>query len=469
VVPGPTLAAASTDRPLWQWTATEVVVATRSGAVSCREVAASAIDRLRAVNPRLNAVTLDLGDTALAAADGLDARRLAGEPTGPLFGVPITIKDNVEVRGQRTPNGVAGLAHIIARDDAPIVRRLIDAGAVIVGRTNTPEFSMRATTNNALYGLTLNPWDARISCGGSSGGAAAAVATGMCAVGHGNDIAGSIRFPALHCGVAGFKPTTPGDWPLASVQGPLARSIGDIRVAVDVMAPRPPDGAGGGRVTPVAAGHRPRVGLIAEIPGMPLTPSVVQALADAVRALEEAGYVVEPIEAPDIVASGELWLRFLMTDLQQVVVPVARRLGSEQIRWYFDAWVNGLPPFTEADAFREAVTARNAMLARWRGILATYPVIVLPQRADMLLEVDEDLRSVEHLRLVLRGYAPSATMNLLGLPAAVVPTGLADGLPAGVQVVAGWHEEARCLAAAEAIERGLGTLSDQLWARPLSA
>ena len=115
--------------------------------------------------------------------------------------MPITIKDNVEVRGQRTPNGVAGLAHIIARDDAPIVRRLIDAGAVIVGRTNTPEFSMRATTNNALYGLTLNPWDARISCGGSSGGAAAAVAAGICAVGHGNDIAGSIRFPALHCGV----------------------------------------------------------------------------------------------------------------------------------------------------------------------------------------------------------------------------------------------------------------------------
>lgn len=446
-------------RPLWQWTATEVAAATRSGARSCREVAVAAVARLREMNPRLNAVTLDLGDTAIAAAERLDERRLAGDPPGPLFGVPITIKDNVEVRGQRTPNGVAGLAHIIARDDAPIVRRLLDAGAIIVGRTNTPEFSMRATTNNALYGLTLNPWDARISCGGSSGGAAAAVATGMCAVGHGNDIAGSIRFPALHCGVAGFKPTTPPESPLASVQGPLARCIGDIRIASEVMTPR----AAVDRDEPEDA--RPTVGLFTAIPGMPLTPSVAQALVDATRALEHAGYVVEPIEAPDIVASGELWLRFLMTDLQQLVVPVARRLGSEQIQWYFDAWVNGLPPFTEPTAFREAVTTRNAMLAQWRAILATHPIVLLPQRADALLEVDEDLRSVEHLRLVLRGYAPSATMNLLGLPSVVVPTGLGDGLPTGVQLVSAWHRDDLCLAAAEAVEAGRGTLVEELWRR----
>ncbi|MEO5823136.1 MAG: amidase family protein, partial [Vicinamibacteraceae bacterium] len=118
---------------------------------------------------------------------------------------------------------------------------------------------------------------------------------------------------------------------------------------------------------------------------------------------------------------------------------------------------------------REAVAMRNAMLAEWRGLLSTHPVVLLPQRADPLLEVDEDLRSVEHLRRVLRGYAPSATMNLLGLPSVVVPTGLGDGLPTGVQVVAGWHQEGACLAAAEAIEHGLGTLSEQLWARPTMA
>jgi len=452
-----------TGRPLWQWTATEVVAATTAGEVSCREVAVAAVERMRAVNPRVNAVTLDLGDAAIAAAERLDARRAHGDAMGPLFGVPITIKDNVEVRGQRTPNGVAGLAHVIARDDAPIVRHLLHAGAVIVGRTNTPEFSMRATTNNALYGLTVNPWDSRISCGGSSGGAAAAVATGICAVGHGNDIAGSIRFPALHCGVAGFKPTTPSEMPLASVQGPLARSIADVRTAYAVMTPRPPAGDPAAGATDAIGADRPRIGLVAEIPGMPIAASVAAAIRDATRALEDAGYVVEPIAVPDIVASGELWLRFLMTDLQQLVVPVARRIGSREICWYFDAWVNGLPPFSEPDAFREAVAARNAFIARWTALLETHPVVLLPQRADPLLEVDEDLRSVEHLRLVLRGYAPSATMNLLGLPAVVVPTGLDEGLPTGVQLVAGWNREDLCLDAAAVVEARCGTLGERLW------
>jgi amidase len=449
-------------RPPWQWTAADIAAAVNTGAISCREVTAAVVARLREINPRLNAVTLDLGDEALAAADRLDRRRRLGEPLGPLAGVPVTIKDNVEVRGQRTPNGVAGLAHVIAREDAPVVRHLLHAGAVIVGRTNTPEFSMRATTNNALYGLTLNPWDPRISCGGSSGGAAAAVAAGICAIGHGNDIAGSIRFPALHCGVAGFKPTTPAEMPLASVQGPLARSIGDVRIAFDVMTPRHAAHPG---PRADASPDRPRIGLVTEIPGMPITATVAAALRDAADALTQAGYVVEPIDVPDIVASGELWLRFLMTDLQQLVVPVARRIGSQEICWYFDAWVNGLPPFSEPDAFREAVATRNAFLARWKTVLETHPVVLLPQRADPLLEVDEDLRSVEHLRLVLRGYAPSATMNLLGLPAVVVPTGLGDGLPTGVQLVAGWHREDLCLDAAAAIEARLGTLADRLWHR----
>jgi amidase len=451
-----------TDRPLWQWRATDIVAATQAGDVSCREVAASAIARMRAVNSRLNAVTLDLGDTALAAAEGLDTRRLHGDRPGPLFGVPITIKDNVEVRGQRTPNGVAGLAHIIAREDAPIVRHLLDAGAVIVGRTNTPEFSMRATTNNALYGLTLNPWDARISCGGSSGGAAAAVASGMCAIGHGNDVAGSIRFPAMHCGVAGLKPTSPAHAPLMSIQGPLARCIADIGLALAVM--QPPDPGRPALSDGVAPGGH-AIGLIAEIPGMPIAPSVAQALRDATASLEAAGHAVEPIEVPDIVASGEMALRFLMTELEHLVVPIARRLGSEQINWYFDSWVNGMPPFRTREAFLEAVQARGAILGAWERVLATHPVVLLPQRADPLLEVDEDLRSTEHLRVVLRGYAPSATINLLGLPSAFVPTGLCDGLPTGVQIVAGAHREDLCLAAAAAIEARLGTLVDQLWRR----
>jgi amidase len=450
-----------TSRPLWQWPAAEIAAATRTGLVSCREVAASAAERLREVNPRLNAVTLDLGDEALAAAARLDSRRLHGDTPGPLFGVPITIKDNVEVRGQRTPNGVAGLAHLIAKGDAPIVTRLIDAGAVIVGRTNTPEFSMRATTNNALFGLTLNPWDARISCGGSSGGAAAAVAMGICAIGHGNDVAGSIRFPALQCGVAGLKPTSPPEPAMISVQGPLARCVADLALALEPMSP----GAAGAGAALRRDGPPPRVGMIADIPGLALAPVMARALGDAARALEEAGYAVEPVEMPDIVDSGKLALRLLMTELTQLVVPVARRIGSAEINWYFDTWINGMSPFLDADAYFEAIALKAAFADRWRRLLETHPIVLLPQRTDPLLEVDEDLRSAEHLQRVLRGYAPSATVNLIGLPSVVVPTGLGDGLPTGVQVVAGPYREDRCLAAAAAIESSLGTLAGQLWSR----
>jgi len=451
-----------TSRPLWQWSATDVAAATRSGVVSCREVAVSAVERLREVNPRLNAVTLDLGEAAIAAAERLDSRRAHGDTPGPLFGVPITIKDNVEVRGQRTPNGVAGLAHLIAKGDAPIVTRLIEAGAVIVGRTNTPEFSMRATTNNALYGLTLNPWDPRISCGGSSGGAAAAVAMGLCAIGHGNDVAGSIRFPALQCGVAGLKPTSPPEPAMISVQGPLTRCVADLALALGPMAARHMQAPAAGAGVPLL----PRVGLIADIPGLALAPVMAHALREAVRALEAAGYVVEPIEMPDIVDSGKLALRLLMTELTQLVVPVARRIGSAEINWYFDTWINGMSPFLDPDAYFEAIALKAAFADRWRRVLQSHPIVLLPQRTDPLLEVDEDLRSAEHLQRVLRGYAPSATVNLIGLPSVVVPTGLGGGLPTGVQVVAPPYREDLCLAAAAAIENGLGTLADQLWSRP---
>jgi amidase len=248
-----------------------------------------------------------------------------------------------------------------------------------------------------------------------------------------------------------------------SIQGPLARCIADIALGLEVMQPRE---AGRPAPPPAAGPGEHRIGLVADIPGMPMAPSVARALRDAAEALRRAGYVVEAVEVPDIIASGELTLRFLMTELEHMVVPIARRLGSEQINWYFDSWVNGLPPFRTPETFLAAVATRHACVAGWARVLATHPVVLLPQRTDPLLEVDEDLRSTEHLRHVLRGYAPSATVNLLGLPSVVVPTRLVDGLPTGVQLVAPAHREDLCLAAAAAMEACLGTLAEQLWRQP---
>src|SRR5216684_3563194 len=210
----------------------------------------SVVGRISAQNPHLNAITYDDTDEALAEARRADQDLAAGRVRGVVHGVPVTIKENVDQQGRPTPNGIAAFRNLIAPDDAPLVRHLKNAGAIIVGRTNTPELSMRATTDNPLRGRTRNPWHEDASPGGSSGGAGAAAAAGFGPIHHGNDIGGSLRFPAFTCGLATVKPT-PGRIPaynpsataergllsqLMSVQGAICREVRDVRLATRIMA-----------------------------------------------------------------------------------------------------------------------------------------------------------------------------------------------------------------------------------------
>lgn len=461
------------DERIWAWTAVETVAATTSGEVSCREVTDAALARLAAVNPALNAVTLTLADEALATAAALDEAHTRGDALGPLHGVPVTIKDNIDVRGQRTPNGLPGLAGLIAPDDSPVTRNLGRAGAVTIGRTNTPEFSMRITCNNPLFGLTRNPWDERISCGGSSGGAGAAVAAGIGAIGHGNDIAGSVRVPSLHCGVPGIRPTQgriAGFLPSASaergslswsmsMQGPLARTVDDVRLGLAVMAgrdhrdpmwvPAPLDGP------PLPR----RVALVDEVPGLPLAPAVAEALATAARVLAEAGYTVERVAVPDLVASGFLASRLLFTDMARQMIPQAEVLGSEEIRWYFRTLFELAPPITEVDEYLELLARRTTLARAWVAVLEEHPVVVAPLLTRGLLEVDEDLRDAATLHGIWEALYPSITVNLVGLPAVLAPTGLHGGLPTGVQLIAPRYREDVALDAAAVIEAAVGRLT----------
>ncbi len=187
-----------TKTSIWQWTAVETARAVREGQVSAVEVVQAHLARMSIANPPLNAVVVPLAADALSAAKAADAHQASGAELGPLHGVPITIKINVDVAGQANSNGVVAFKDNIAQEDAPVVANLRRAGAILLGLTNTPEFSLRAFTDNPLHGMTFNPWDAGITCGGSSGGAAAAVAAGIGAIAHGNDIGGSLRWPA-HC------------------------------------------------------------------------------------------------------------------------------------------------------------------------------------------------------------------------------------------------------------------------------
>ena len=198
------------QQELWRWSASDLAKAIRDRTVSSREAVESSLERVAAVNPALNAIVQVLEKEALAAADEADASVKSGAVLGLLHGVPVTTKVNVDQRGCATTNGVVAFRDIIATEDSPPVANLRKAGAVFIGRTNTPAFSHRWFSDNDLHGTTRNPWSDKLTPGGSSGGAASAVSAGMGAIAHGNDFGGSVRYPAYACGVAGLRPTPDG-------------------------------------------------------------------------------------------------------------------------------------------------------------------------------------------------------------------------------------------------------------------
>jgi len=252
---------------LWRKGAVELAAMIRDREVSSREVVQAHLDRVAAVNPHLNAIVRLLPDQALAAADAADRAVADGTGLGPLHGVPFTVKENIDLAGTPTTQAVPALAEAVAPVDAPQVERLRAAGAIPLGRTNLPDFGLRVHTDSALHGLTRNPWNPQRTPGGSSGGEAAALATGMSPFGLGNDLGGSLRNPAHCCGVASIKPSTgavpfatvipPEDlnisFQLMAVEGVMARRVADVRAAFTVMAGQHPRRTSGRRRAPGTA------------------------------------------------------------------------------------------------------------------------------------------------------------------------------------------------------------------------
>lgn len=338
----------NTPETLWRWSAVDIAAAVRSRDISCREATASVLARIAQLNPRINALAEVLAEQALASADAADQQVMSGAPLGPLHGVPVTIKINVDQAGHATTNGVIPLKDNIAREDAPVVAHWRNAGAIIVGRSNTATYSSRWFTDNGLHGRTLNPWDADITPGGSSGGAAAAVACGMGALAHGNDIGGSIRYPAYACGVPGLRPTigrVPAYNPsasaergitpqLMSVQGAMARSMADLRLGYHAMArpdPRDPAWVPAPLELPPPAGPI-RVALFKHCPGIPIDPAVGQALDSAAQWLQQAGYAVEEAALPDFLEAAALWRTLITDDSRRNIIAGVEHHGDEAMR-----------------------------------------------------------------------------------------------------------------------------------------
>ena len=434
---------------------------------------------MRPINPKLNAVVVDLSEEALKAAKASDKARAKGIELGPLHGVPITIKENVDYDGRPNPNGVPTQMNIIAPSDAPVVRNLKKAGAIVIGLTNTPEFSFRGFTDNPLHGLTLNPWDPDITCGGSSGGAGAAVAAGIGTIAHGNDIGGSLRWPA-HCnGVATIKPTQ-GRIPaynqsaaaerpmlshLMSAQGPLARSVADIRLALEVMSqrdPRDPWWVPAPLVGPNPKG--PIKVALAKLPSdMDVDPSVRAALRQAADHLERSGYRVSEVEVPDINGVWQNWCDIITNEVVVMQEAAMLAVTSED---FHTAW-NGMKAKAntlDLQGWMRATTARNTHIRAWQLFFEDYPVVLAPTTVKPTPGPREDTISPERVREIFwNDIRFISAINVLGLPSAVVPVTLHKGRPIGVQLIAGRYREDLALDAASAIEKRAGTLVRQLW------
>lgn len=466
---------------LWQMGAGALAAKIRARALSCEEAVGAAVARMRAVNPALNAVTRDTGDAALATARAYDAALARGADLGPLAGVPVTIKDNVDVKGEATPNGMPALKDMIAPDDSPVVTNLRDAGAIFIGRTNTPELSLRAFTDNPLFGLTKNPWDAKLNCGGSSGGAGSAVAAGIGALAHGNDIGGSLRYPAYNCGVATIRPTmgrVPAFLPsamaerppaalLMSVQGPIARNVTDVRLGLEVMAkgdPRDPM-----YVPAPMRGPEPkrpvRVALSFASPTpRPLHPAVRAALETAAAQLRDAGYAVEEATPPDLQRVPYLWIELMLTEIELLQRAVVTQMASKDFLTWLDALYRAGKVLDHA-GYMKGLMERIAILRRWQLFFEDYPLLLSPLSLDPPFPVNHDIASPETSQAVIDSLGYSVAMNLLGLPAGIVPVSLHEGAPIGVQLTATRFREDLCLDAMQAIEDRSGVLVERLWAR----
>lgn len=466
-------------KPLWKWTAQEIATATHAGTISATDVVESVLARIDEVNPSLNAVVEILADEARQRARSLDK---SAQTKGRLHGVPVTIKINIDQKGHATSNGIKAFEHLIATSDAPIIRNLQAEGAIIIGRTNTPEFSFRADTDNPLYGRTFNPWGKHISAGGSSGGAGAAVMAGMGALAHGNDIGGSLRFPASANGAVTVKPgmgRVPAWNPsqeaerglLAqsmSVQGLLSRNAADLHLAMPAMiTPDPHDpfhvplGWRGANIDGTI-----RVAVSKDDFGFGMHEDVAIAIDKAASALSRAGYAVEEVEPPLARETGEAGYRCLLGEVKALLHSDIQRYGSEQINQIFDDYYTQFPPY-EGDELLAMMAHRSHYARQWSLFLETYPLILTPFLLAPYFEAGRDTQGADGVRDVLGQAYWSFSMNFIGLPAGNIPTHIAKlatgHQPIGVQIAGRRWREDLIVDAMKAIETEIPPLCDHLW------
>jgi Asp-tRNA(Asn)/Glu-tRNA(Gln) amidotransferase A subunit family amidase len=442
---------------------TAQAAAVRAKEISPAELIDAHLARIAALNPKLNAFVSVDAEAARAAAKHATEALTSKPPTelGPLHGVPVSIKSSFEVAGWRAECGSALRRNYVASEDAVIVKRLRDAGAIPVGSTNVPEFLMAYETDNLLYGRTNNPWDVERTPGGSSGGEAAAIAAGLSAGGIGSDGGGSIRIPAHYSGICGLKPTPgripgTGQYPASAgpftqmgVVGPLARTVADLRALFDVIA-GPDNGDPASAPVPVAHPNEAEIKKLHvayfEDDGVtPVTEETAAAVRAAAEALRAQGFTVTQWRPRNLDRVWQLWWNLFGRGVQMAFAPTVEGREAELSPIYTDfrATVSAQPPLT-AQELMNTLLGRDALRAMLLEKMEQFPILICPACAIPAFRHRERKWNVRGKDVeYLKAMSYSQWWNILGNPAVVVPFARSlEGLPIGVQLVGRpWREE----------------------------
>jgi Asp-tRNA(Asn)/Glu-tRNA(Gln) amidotransferase A subunit family amidase len=439
------------------------------------ELADAHLAKIERLNPKLNAFVHVDEARVRREARAAEAAVMSGATVGPLRGVPISIKSSLEVAGLGCESGTRLRSGFVATQDAPLVARLRNAGAIVLGVTNTPELLMAWETDNPLYGRTNSPWDLERTPGGSSGGEAAAIAAGMSAGGVGSDGGGSIRVPAHFGGICGLKPTpgripatghyppSGGPFALIGVVGPMARTVADVKALFEVMQ-GPDDGDTCAAPVPLRwpsddEVRNLRIGYFEDDGRTPVTAETRAAVRTAAEALRRAGFRVEPFRPEGLEEARVLWKKFFVKAGGMLIGPMFR--GREHdlspiLKQFLD-WSAAEPSLT-GDSLLDAWIRRDALRANFLAQMRKYPILLCPAAAIPAFRHGERSWTVDGKTVdYLDAWSYTEWFNLLGNPAAVVPVSRSsENLPIGVQIVGRPWEEAQVLEVAAVLERECG-------------